>query len=301
MNNTIKILFVDDDDRYALPLIDSAELNHNLQLDYYEDWEEGFSALESNFEDYHAVIIDGKGKKTKDGPGDDASHWTKAIKDLNRLIERKGHIPYVILSKYMEIKESLDDPFFEKGKEEDSMFKFLFEEIKNSDIKRIEVKYSEVFSAFDPGKLPAEAKKNLLEVLIAYENNTWSSNSFTPLRKVIEAIYVSLHEKDDNLIPYGCLRYDNGQVNFEYCALRLRGVTIRDRHGNRLFNEITCVIPEHISWLLKPITKVCSIASHYSQSDLLTKYTLGTIMFGVIDLLIWYSLYVDKKVILQSQ
>src|SRR5665648_201375 len=143
-----KVLFVDDDGRYAQPLIDRAYTDYNFDLDYCDNWEEAISKLNEDFSAYKAVIVDGKGRKKKDTKGDDISHVVLAIQDLS---ERKGkgkYIPYVVLSKYLDIKGLVDPTiFFEKGIDENKMFEYLKKRILESDVEKIRLKYAEAFEA----------------------------------------------------------------------------------------------------------------------------------------------------------
>lgn len=296
MKANYKVLFVDDDRRYAEPLIERAFSEYNIELDYHENWEEALSCLaDDNSGSYQGVIIDGKGKKTKDSKGDDVSHVVLALRDLS---ERKGKgkfLPYVVLSKYLEIKDLVEmDIFFEKGKDEDEMFKYFIKRIANLESEKIKAKYSEPFEIIGQ-YFSKDVNLNLLEVLIDFESNTWTKNSFTPLRKIIEAIYIGLHEYDDRLIPHECLRF-NGQVNLKYCELRVTGKDIIDQVTGKIkFQRIPPILPENLQLLINPLTKICNKASHNDTGKNLTKYALGTVIFGVLDLLLWYSQFVIRK------
>ena len=135
-----------------------------------------------------------------------------------------------------------------------------------------------------------------MEVLTDYEENTWSSNSFTPLRKVIESVCKSIHEYDDDLIPYGCLAYENDKVNLFYCELRLTGRDIRKKNsGEILFPRVNAVLPEHIGSLFGAIVNVAHKCSHPDYAKYVTKYSLGFVIHGLIDLLIWYRRFIDEN------
>jgi hypothetical protein len=296
MINTFKILFVDDDKRYAEPLIDRAYSEHNIELEHHDNWEEALTCLDEQFDNYKAIIIDGKGRKTKESKGDDIGHVVQALNDL---CERKGkgkYIPYAVLSKYIEIKGLIDPTiFFEKLKDENALFEYLMKKILESDVSKIRIKYTEAFEAIGDKYLNQECAENLIEVFKEFENNTWSRNSFTPLRKIIESVYKSLHNYDDNLLPSGCLRFENGQVNFKFCELRLTGQEIREHNSARiLYAKINPIFPKHIGSMIGPITKTCSEASH-TDEGIYTKYSLGMILFTIVDLLIWYKKFVDEK------
>lgn len=295
MGKTWKILFVDDDHRYAKPLIERA-YEYRLELEHYDNWEEAYTKLEGDFDTYHGVIIDGKGKLDKDSKGDDQRHVNKAIGDLRELKGNKQYIPFLILSKYLEIKDAIMEPFFEKGKDERKMFEFLKKEIENLEDNKIRLKYHDVFTAFGEGYLDKSAEENMFEAIRSFENNDWSDNSFTPLRKIIEAIYKDLHKKDDELIPYGCLRFDNDRINFAWCERRLKGEVINNRtSGEVLYPASNPVLPEHFKLGITLYTRLCNSAAHIGYKDYLTKNTLGSCLFFIIDFLIWYKRFVDQN------
>ncbi len=295
MDTTWKILFVDDDPRYAEPLIERA-YEYNLELEHYDNWEEAYSILVDDFESYHAVIIDGKGKLNRDSKGDDQKHVSKAIGDLRELKGNRQFIPFVILSKYLEIRDAIIEPFFEKGKDEIKMFEFLTKEIQNLDDNKIRHKYQDAFVAFGENYLDKSAEENLIEAIRSFENNDWNDNSFAPLRKIIEAIYESIHEKDDKLIPYGCLRFDNNKINITWCERRLKGEDINDRNTREiLYPKSQQVLPEYLSTGITFYTKLCNKAMHTGYKEYITKNTLGSCLYFIIDLLIWYKNFVDKN------
>lgn len=292
-----KILFVDDDRRYAEPFVERAFLEFNIVLEHHQNWEEALSLLDDNFDDYDAVIIDGKGQRTKDSKGDDPGHVIQALTDLSERAGKGKYIPYAILSKYHELKEMfIEKPFFEKNSEEEALFEYLTNKINNSVDEKIKIKYSDVFECFGGKYLPIESSEKLLNVLQQIENNTWSSDSFNPLRKIIEAIYKKLHEIDDELIPYTCMNFDRGSVNFEYCARRLSsGKDIRDRKGDIIIKAIPAVVPEHLGWLIQPLDKVSSICSHdYKSVEFVNIYSLKTVVYGVMEMILWFRKYIDE-------
>lgn len=297
MKTHFKLLFVDDDERYARPLVDWASNSYSMELIHHLNWEEALASLEQNFDEYDAVIIDGKGQKTKEGKVDDPSHAIQAIRDLEIRVGKGLFVPYVVLSKYHEMRELFDNNvFYEKGVQEDEMFKYLISKINENPTTKIKIRFPEVFSCFSELYVPFNVQDHLIEVLQEIEENTWSINSFTPLRKIIESIYIRLHEYDDNLIPYGCLRFENNQINLKYCELRLTGKEIRIKgNGAVIYPSSDPVIPPHLCLIIGPITNICSKASHVDMNAGFTKYTLLYILYGIMDLLIWFKKFVDQN------
>ncbi len=285
-----RVLIVDKDETYASKLNNQA--SNNYVFIHYEDWESAGSELQENPENYDAIIIDRNLKFNADEESEDISNLTDAISELTEL--RRTHqifIPYfIITANHKEIsKKKRKEPIVNKN-DISKLFVELKSRITSKPEYKIKIKYNEAFEAFGDKYLSKNSKQSLIEVLINFENNKWSENSFNPLRKIIEAIYKNLHEYDDNLLPCSCVD-ENGRVNFEYCNRRLAGLP----NDHITFEkEYRRVLYEHLGWIIGPITKVCHIASHENNKQNITKYSLGTVLFGVIDLLIWYKKFVDE-------
>ncbi len=295
MEKTFRIIFVDDDRRYADSLQDRAFSEFGLELEHYDNWEEAFTKLEEDFDAYHGVIIDGKGKLSKDSKDDDQRHVNKAIGDLREQKGRGRYIPYVVLSKYLEIKDTITERFFEKGREEDKMFRFIIDEITSLEENKLKAKYHDAFQSFGDNYLNKEAEDNMLEALRSFETNNWSASTFTPLRKIIEAVYQSLHDKDDKLIPHSCLRFENGKINFTLCERRLKGQEINERTGRVAHPAGNKVLSVYLNATITHFTRLCNNSMHIAYRDKLTKNTLGACIYFIIDLLIWYKIFVDEK------
>lgn len=289
-----KILVVDDDKRYYEPLKDRAYNGFNLDLVVHEVWEEAESELRRNFDSFDAIILDGKGKLDQDSKGDDPNHLKKSLQVLDELKGKGLYIPRFVNTAYHEVFGVIfkDEKIFNKLKDEEKLFHEILQEINFNDKNRIKERYPEPFESFGDNYLPNQVSEKLMSVLLAIENNKWEKNDFNTLREIIEAIYISLHEIDDTLIPYTCLRYENGRVNFKYCALRLRG---NDITGVQL-SKTKKVVPDHLGWLIEPLEKVSSICSHiYKDEKYLNKYSLLTITFGVMEFLTWFKKFVDEN------
>lgn len=296
MMNNIKALLVDDDPRYAASFVDKAFLR-NIEIVHKEDWETALTELKENFLNYVAVILDGKGKLSQDQRGDDPKHLSRALQDINLLRGENKFIRYFINTAYFDtlVEYFGTDNFFDKKKnQEDLLLDEIIKTAANIDIYRLKEEFSDVFECFGPKYLQEESSVIIIKALLSIKDNTWSSDSFNPLRKIIESIYIKLHEYDDKLIPYGCLRYENDQVNFKHCELRLTGKDIRE-NASIIYTAVPSVLPIQLSLVLGPITKICSIASHVVNKKHLTQYSFQTIVWVVMDMIIWFKKHVDEN------
>lgn len=294
MKTKHKVLIVDDDKNYAQSLIDPAYKNYDIELHHCEDWETAESRIIKNPDEFRVIIIDGKGKLKQEEKEENSRHLHVATSFLKSLREKGIYIPYVINTGYFEeLSKYFGNEIMIDKKDTDKLFAKIKELIESSEENKIREKYSDVFACFSPQYLPKEAEDNLLEVLLEIENNKWSASSLNTLRKIVESIYIKLHEYDDELIPYGCLRYENNKVNLKYCELRLTGKEIRE-NGTILYPAIKAALPVHLCLIVGPITKVCNMASHPDLNKI-SKYYLQGITFALMEMILWFKKYVDEN------
>ena len=290
MEKPYKVLFVDDDIRYASPLVDSA-FKHNLELIYFENWEEAISNLDDNFSDYQAVIIDGKGKKTKDSQGDDPSHVRRAIEDLS---ERKGqgnYIPYVILSKYLEIREYMEmELFFEKGIDEEKMFHFLIKSIEESEVIKIKTKYSKAFRPFDLNILNIKYVHMLMEMLKCIENQDYKKKNLNTIRDLLEAIFLTLADSF-NCIPDSFIN-QNGKPTLEWCVLFFAGKEVKDGYND--YYKIPFTIPGYIHRILRYIKDISSEFSHFNENEIV-KNPFISASYAMLEILEWLPHFIEEN------
>lgn len=294
MSTYPKVLFIDDNPRYANPLIDIAFNHHHIELIYYEDWEQGKSALISQPDNFQAIILDGRGKVNQDDKGDNPKHLSIAIQDIKDLQQKGIHINYVVNTAYLEELSSYFQVEYMVDKmDTERLFAILKQLIYTSDIHRIKSLHATVFATIGNGYLPKICEELLINALLPIENNQLTLNTLNLGRQLIEHVYMRLHEYDDNLIPYEFFRYEKGHINLKFCELRLTGKEIRNK-GDVLYPAIQTVLPEHLCIILGPITAICHSGSHPSNEKVLTKYSLSIVMNGIMDLLIWFKQFVDK-------
>lgn len=293
-----KVIVVDDDPRYYEPLIDRALNEYDIELVVKDNWEEAQNHLDDHFEEYDAIILDGKGKVDSDSKGNDPRHLKIALENLNVLKGKGQYIPRYINTAYYDDLNAIfgDEPMFSKNSEEEKLFQEILDEVSKNDINKIKTRYPDVFECFGDNYLSSVDENRLLEVLLSIENKTWDPESLVKLRKVIENIYLFLHDTDEDIIPFSCVNYEHRRVNFEYCSRALKGMEIR-RNGELIYKPDSRIVPEHLGWLVQPLDKVCSISSAHDYKDLehVNIYTIQTVTFGVMEFLIWMKNYVDEN------
>lgn len=292
------ILFVDDDKRYAEPLLDRAFTDFGINLRHFENWEEALSELDDHFENYHAVIIDGKGKRTRESKPDDVSHVNLAISDLSERKGRGRYIPYAVLSKYLDVKEIIYSDFFEKGKDEEKLFNHLIERIRETSKEKIKIKYPEPFQCFEGIYLDKKYENLLINIVAIFKDerlNDPENLLFNPCRIILERVFEKINEVDERVLPYALLNFDDQRVGLSNCSKYLNGahVTIWIDKKPKTYQR-SKYLQEYISQQIQSIIGICHPASHEIQNNY-SKYTFQSVLWAIFDVLIWLKSFIDQR------
>lgn len=291
MEKPYRVLFVDDDERYAKPLIDRAS-QYDLLFDYCDNWEEARSKLDDDFESYQAVILDGKGKLSKEGTGDNQKHVIQAINDLQEMKGKRKYIPYAVLSKYIEVKDIILGEIFEKDKDEVQMFEHLILEIEKSGTNKIRIKYPEPFTCFGEEYLSTEYETYLVNIIKVFENRELTDPEnllFNPCRVLLERVFDKITEVDEKILPYALANFERQRpVN---CSKYLIGLTVT---VDKVQYTGTKFLDDYISQQIQTIIAVCHPASHEIQKKY-THYTFKSVLWAIFDVLIWLKKFIDER------
>jgi hypothetical protein len=293
MEKKYKVLFVDDDRRYADSLIDRAT-GKNFQLEYCDNWEDAKSKLDEGFDAYDAVIVDGKGKLTKDSRGDNQKHVIRASNELSEMKGAGRYIPYVVLSKYDEIEDMVDATFFEKNKEEDQMFDHLISEIEKSENKIIKAKFPEPFNCFGEKYLDREHEKYLINIIKVFESDKVENPEnllFNPCRIMLEEIFRQISNAREKVLPHALINYEKQRVALKNCSKYLSGVSVT---VDKIPYSAPKFLDDHISQQIQTIIAVCHPSSHEIQ-DKYSKYTFMSVLWALFDVLIWLKRFIDES------
>lgn len=312
MEKMIKVLWFDDEHK-TLEMYKEDAQSIGIELIGFSNAKDGIKELQNNIStsEYSAILLDGKFLDESGQDVNDISNsaFGSVAKFLLELKAKNIIFPWFVFSgqtSFIKEKNDLLSVFadrrlgygrvFEKNKEGfNKLCKEIIKCVGEIEIIRIRTKYSDVFECFGDKYLPIETSNNLIEVLLSIENNSWSLNSFPPLRKVIEAVYSKLNEYDDKLLPYGCLRFENNQVNFKLCELRLTGKDIRNSSSVVTYHAIPKVLPDHLGNLIGEMTRFCSVNAHIDHKKHINSYTLKFILFYTMNLVTWFKSFVDEK------
>jgi hypothetical protein len=180
MGYCIKVLFVDDDSRYAKGLCERVFDEFNIELTHYEAWDEAKTELFENPNKYSAIILDALGKLTQEGEGENQKHLTTALLE----IEKEGiNLPYFVLTAYAEkidlyLPENIIK--FNKKKEEEKLFTLIREKFKDSVKNAVAQLYSDELG-FIEENYQDEQLKYFIEL---FSDINGTSNVFEDLTKL---------------------------------------------------------------------------------------------------------------------
>jgi hypothetical protein len=300
MEKLYKVLFVDDDKRYALPLIERAYSEYKFELQYCEDWEEGKSLLEYNPEEFCAIILDGKGKLSQDDKGDNPQHLAIAISDLKDFKVRGRFFPYVINTAYYEeFEKYFGNEVIVSKSDPDKLFFILKGFLISSDVEKVKNKYHEAFTSSIEKILGKTNICNLASLLVDVENNTFTKKSFNTIRDIFESVLKTGNQIDQCILPNECMKTD-GKPNLEWSCRYLTNERLdilgRDNKVIKTFEKGTHgVSNEHACACIWVIKQLSSIFSHdYNE----TSYTINayrTCLFALMEFIIWFTDYVLKN------
>lgn len=299
MKNTrfYKVLFVDDDRRYAETLITKAEF-HQLELDHYTNWEEAKTKLKIDFDAYVAVILDGKGKLNKDDVGDNNKHVYKAISDLMEYRGQGYFIPYFVLSAYHEIRNTLDYKTYDKTiQDENAMFDAIHKSMEENPNYKTMAKYPEPFECFGGRYLATTYEKLLINIINVSENEQFKDPEnllFNPIRILLERVFERITEVDEKVLPYALINFEKQRPALINCSKYLNGQSVSI--GKQNYQPQNKILDAHISQHIQTIIAVCHPASHDVQKRY-SPYTFRATLWALFDVLIWLKEFIDSRIV----
>ena len=284
----INVLLIDDKVKEMHEFIGIAKQNRVIIKGVRDNSEAGIEELTSSPGKYDAVILDAKAfRKVNQEVGTESLKSLRdsinGIKDLERKSGRK--IPFCVYTGHKKnMGEAWEDDLkvFVKGRDQEVMFKFLKEEIKNLPETIVIQEYYDVFELFDLNYLDSKYKAKLLYILMNFETKKQVEleNLLLHIRKILEGVYKTLGELgriDSSLIP-------RGRPNLEYCQRYISGLPI-DEMGK----IPPSIVPSHISWSFKIIKENASAAGAHDYQTSIHNYSLKTMVFALLDVLLWFK------------
>jgi len=277
----VRMLIIDDNRPYVEALHRDAQ-RFGITLTHAGSLEAGRDCFERpDGWSLTGVILDVKCLKERTQQVPDNSFLTAAVRYFS---EKAPHLPMVVLTgepdQYHNMRELYAGTLqvFSKGRDEEVMLAFLREAADRLEYVKIVADHHDVFDVV--GKyLDGDAEQELLSCLRGMKSDdpTVIKNNLGCLRRLLERIYIALSRADENLVPS---QYVAGEINLVACYKHLveKGAVERYR------------IIDRFAELIYKITSDNGAHTSYTVPKYLpTSYTVQTVTFALLDLLLWFG------------
>lgn len=198
-------VLLSDDNTGLFQTLTEIAYEEDVELVCYQDWESTKVKLMDDFEAYHAVILDGKGKLNDSTKDADPKHLSNAVKWLAEENAKGRYIPAVVFTGFYDaisdFQEANDQilKIFSKGENTNSSFKevlsFLKKAIKNSPEQKFKSSFPEAYHY--SVKYFSKNNKDLLQALYnsvsdPVKSFEWKKSALDKLRYLNEALVDSI-------------------------------------------------------------------------------------------------------------
>lgn len=311
------VLWLDDDHNKPvfLPFKVTAS-KKKLNVTYCE-FSDDFLINLGNGSCWDAVIIDVIGKKSKDFSESDKGfietflRLTKDSPSLLRFIfsgqdsilNNEGYIKDILSANPAEYSKVL---IYDKTDGVESLLNDIIRAIEDNPLRKIQIKYRNVFEVFSKQYIGSEGMRELAEILIDINSDKPFINDkpyFTQLRIILEYVFRAANRI--GLLCDGCID-KNGKVNLTDASRFLAGMPTMVQGINYRCSKSH--FPRILADNIKNLLYVTGGASHSSdvkyddQTNLVlyksyteTPYLLYGLAFIICDLIVWFKSYSDQN------
>jgi ActR/RegA family two-component response regulator len=277
----VRMLIIDDNRPYVEALYRDAQ-RYGITLVHAGNLEDGRDCFErQDGWSLTGVILDVKCLKERTQQVPDNSFLTAAVRYFS---EKAPHLPMVVLTgepdQYHNMRELYAGTLqvYSKGRDEEVMLAFLRDAAGRLDYVKIVADYHDVFAVVR-NHLDSEAEQELLSCLRGMKSDdpTVIKNNLGCLRRLLERIYIALSRADENLVPS---QYVAGEINLVACYKNLAEKGVVERYR----------IIDRFAELIYKITSDNGAHTSYTVPKYLpTSYTVQTVTFALLDLLLWFG------------
>jgi hypothetical protein len=296
------ILWIDDEHETLSGTKGRAKRN-GINLIPFKSLKGGMSELERNYPYYDGVLLDAKFFENEDDvKGSEDTYNVHRAKE--QLLQLKKKFEVFVLTGQA---EAYDDKTFKKAftkvykKGSDEEIDRLFGDIKHAAATQEDTQLRHTFKrVFDVctekyiGELAGQDILNLLKV----NDETNIDNHFNTIRKVVEDLFIAFNKF--NLLP---VEFVSPKVALNQSSIFLAGQEQYEK-TDEVYKQHKHVqethLPKQIAIYLRSILSVTQDGSHRSEIDLHVKtiktpYLLKTVFFQLLDVLVWFKMYVDTN------
>ena len=319
MENYIKVLWVEDDHLCLKSYPGEAE-EYGLNLVSFSCWKDAEKALQDNYDDYSAIILDAKCKVSKDDSDNAVRFLANAQSGLNRLKVLKNRtIPWYILSggaeeelrdSILDDRENWDSDWGKKYYHKTEDRKKLYERIKEhadfSESWRIKADlYPDVFKAIREINLPQQVSDNMVKLLRPIhfpkvgDADTYN-NLFSHARQIVEHVFKSMIDsgyiRDDEKF------YKNDQIILSKCSKFISGKDEDECPKN----PVPKILGRNIYGIIYAAGSILHSTNEDNKNERNFKtkeylglvgnspYLLRSYAMQLCDLILWYNNYIKK-------
>lgn len=296
------ILWIDDEHETLTGTKGRAKRN-GINLIPFKSLNSGMDELERNYPFYDGVLLDAKFFENEDDvQGTEDTYNVHRAKE--RLLQIKKKFEVFVLTGQA---EAYEDKTFKKAftnvykKGSDEEIDRLFSDIRTAAAKQedtqIRHNYKRVFDVCTEKYIGEFAGQDILN-LLKVNDDTNIDNYFNAIRKVVEDLFITFNKF--NLLPS---EFVTPSVALNQTSIFLAG---QDQYENTdaVYKQHKHLqethLPKQIASYLRSILSITQAGSHRSEIDnyvktIRTTYLLKSISFQLLDVLIWFKMYVDSN------
>lgn len=295
------ILWIEDEHETLIGTKGRAKRN-GINLIPFKALNSGMDELEKNYPFYDGVLLDAKFLENEDDlKGTEDTYNVHRAKE--RLLQLKKKFEIFVLTGQA---EAYEDKTFKKAftkvykKGSDEEIDRLFSDIKVAaamqEDTQIRHSYKRVFDVCTEkyiGELAGQDILNLLKV----NDETNIDNHFNAVRKLVEDLFIAFNKF--NLLPN---EFVSPSIALNESSKFLAGKgsdgSLFTEKGYHHLEETH--LPKQIAFYLRSILSVAQAGSHRSDIDLhvntiKTPFLFKSIFFQLLDVLVWFKMYVDAN------
>lgn len=295
------ILWIDDDHE-NLPGTKGRAKRNGINLIPFKSLNGGMSELERNYPYYDGVLLDAKFFENEDDVKD-SENTDNVHRAKEQLLQLRKKFEVFVLTGQA---EAYEDRTFKKAftnvykKGSDEEIDRLFTDIKKAadaqEDTQLRHTYKRVFDVCTEKYIGEFAGQDILKFLKVNEESDINDH-FNAIRKIIEDLFIAFSKF--RLLPIEFVTHNvalNESSRF-LAGINVDGVLFIEK-GYQHLKETH--IPRQISNHIKSILSVTQPGSHRSDIDhyvrtIKTPYLFKSVFFQLLDVLVWFKMYVDSK------
>jgi len=279
------ILVVDDQVDFVEGTLKREARSRRILLEHVTNLEDAVALLQEKGEKAFAgIILDVICLKTRKDQIPDPSFIGTAIKTCE---VKAPNLPRVILTgepgtaiKVTELLGGDEKVFVKEHDQIIKMFDLIVEESAKIPHIAIRKKYDEVFEIFNKGYLSNDAEQDLLTCLLkmGIHESTVISDNLHRLRRIQEKIYLALNRINPIIVPTQLIE-EKGPKCREIMKHLVRNRNVEDQKIICRFSDLVYSFSSDYG------SHVPNTSPEYSP----TKYTVQSLTFAMLDILLWFK------------